>query len=195
MLFFVTKYLFNLLIAIICRTLPNIPNGFITYALDTTPDNVLGTVATYACNPGFVLDLSPGVSEMRTCVDDMDNDAEGVFDPRCVRKSYTIRLSDSVQSVNAAVCVYKVKICSCIAQGVFLSFQGTTYTMNNSNIVLTRIETTNDTSLTCHTDSTTCCRGIDNGDSSSLVGNGEWLFPDGTSIVRRKRVLLRVDLV
>ncbi len=73
---------------------------------------------------------------------------------------------------------------SCIARGVFLSFQGTTYTTNNSNIVLTRIETANDTSLTCHTDSTTCCRGVD----SSSIGNGEWLFPDGTSIVRRKRV-------
>ena len=76
---------------------------------------------------------------------------------------------------------------SCIARGVFLSFHGTTYTTNNSNIVLTRIETTNDTSLTFHTDSTTCCRGIDNGDSSSFVGNGEWLFPNRTSIVRRKR--------
>ena len=74
---------------------------------------------------------------------------------------------------------------SYIAQGVFLSFQGTTYTTNNSNIVLTRIETTNDTSLTCHTDSTTCCRAVD---SSSGMGTGEWLFPNVTSIVRRKRL-------
>ncbi len=74
---------------------------------------------------------------------------------------------------------------SCIAQGVFLSFQGTTYTMNNINIVLTRIETTNDTSLTCHTDSTTCCRGKDK-EPSSTMGTGEWLFPNGTSIVRKK---------
>ncbi len=69
-----------------------------------------------------------------------------------------------------------------------MSFQGITYTTNNSNIVLTRIDTTNNTSLTCHTDSTSCCRGIDNGDSSLLVGTGEWLFPNGTSVVRRKRV-------
>ncbi len=77
--------------AIECPTLPNIPNGFITYAPDTTPDYDLGTVAAYACNPGFVLDPSLGGSEMRTCVDDMDNDAEGAFDnqaPICVRKSF-----------------------------------------------------------------------------------------------------------
>ena len=75
----------------------------------------------------------------------------------------------------------------CIARGVFLSFQGITYTMNNSNIVLTRIETTNDASLTCHTDSTTCCRGRDK-EPSSNMGTGEWLFPNGTSVVRRKRI-------
>ncbi len=46
--------------------------------------------------------------------------------------------------------------------------------------------TTNDTSLTCHTDSTTCCRGADNGDPSSTMGTGEWLFPNGTIIVRNK---------
>ena len=66
-----------------------ITDGFITYATDTTPEYDLDTVATYACDAGFVLDLSLGRSEMRTCVDDMDNDAEGVFDnqaPICIRK-------------------------------------------------------------------------------------------------------------
>ncbi len=76
--------------AIVCNTLlPDIPNGLITYAPDTTPDYDLGTVATYACEAGFVLDLSLGGSEMRTCVDDNGLDAIGVFDrlaPRCVRK-------------------------------------------------------------------------------------------------------------
>ena len=50
-------------------------------------------MATYACDTGFILDLSLGGSEMRTCVDDMDNDAEGVFDnqaPICVRKSLSV---------------------------------------------------------------------------------------------------------
>ena len=74
---------------------------------------------------------------------------------------------------------------SCVARGVFLSFQGITYTTNNSNIALTRIETTNDTSLTCHTDSTTCCRAVDK-EPSSTMGTGEWLFPNGGSIVRKK---------
>ncbi len=50
----------------------------------------LGTVATYACNAGFFLDISAaGSSATRTCVDDNDNDADGIFDrqaPTCIRK-------------------------------------------------------------------------------------------------------------
>ncbi len=55
--------------------------------------------------------------------------------------------------------------------------------MNNSNIVLTRIETANDTSLSCHTDSTTCCRVVD-----LSSGTRVWMSPNGTSISQRKRV-------
>ena len=78
-----------ILTAIQCTTLKPIPNGYITYTPNTTPNYDLGTVASYACDPGFVLDLSLGVSEMRTCVDDNGLDAIGVFDrqaPICVRK-------------------------------------------------------------------------------------------------------------
>ncbi len=76
--------------AIQCPPVLAIPNGVITYAPDNTPNYDLGTVATYACNAGFVLDLSIGGSEIRTCVDDNGLDAIGEFDrqaPRCVRKS------------------------------------------------------------------------------------------------------------
>ena len=75
--------------AIECEPLPVIANGVITYALDSIQNYSLGTTATYSCNVGFSLDLSAG-SETRTCVDDGDNDAEGVFNgqaPTCVRKS------------------------------------------------------------------------------------------------------------
>ena len=34
--------------------------------------------------------------------------------------------------------------------------------------------------LECHTDDTTCCRGID--DPSNGVGRGEWYYPDGTVV-------------
>ena len=50
----------------------------------------LGTVATYSCSVGFFLDLSGGGSEMRTCIDDGDNDTVGIFDlmvPACICKS------------------------------------------------------------------------------------------------------------
>ena len=46
-------------------------------------------MATYTCDAGFVLDLSLGGSVTRTCFDDMDNDAEGLFSgqaPACIRK-------------------------------------------------------------------------------------------------------------
>ena len=75
--------------AIECEPLPVIANGVITYTPDRVPNYNLGTTATYSCNTGFSLDLSAG-SETRTCVDDGDNDAEGVFTgqaPTCVRKS------------------------------------------------------------------------------------------------------------
>ncbi|XP_064387537.1 uncharacterized protein LOC135335856 isoform X6 [Halichondria panicea] len=72
---------------ILCNPLDGIENGVITYAPDTTPNYDLSTVATYACDAGYFLDLSLGGSETRTCVDDEDNDAEGVFSgqaPICI---------------------------------------------------------------------------------------------------------------
>ncbi len=68
-----------------------ITNGVITYAPDIIPNYDLGTEATYDCDAGFVLDLSLGGSEMRTCFDDLDNNAEGVFSgqaPACIRKCF-----------------------------------------------------------------------------------------------------------
>ena len=46
--------------------------------------------------------------------------------------------------------------------------------------------TTDDTCLTCHTDSTTCCRGDDNPVESN--GFGQWLFPNITEIARRNSI-------
>ena len=62
-------------------------------------------------------------------------------------------------------------------QPVFLSLQGIAYSTNNSNILVTRIGTTRESALTCHTDST-CC--MDNPQGNS----GEWLFPNGERITQ-----------
>ena len=67
--------------AIQCDPLPPIENGFNVYNPDNVPPYDLGTVATYDCNAGFFLDFTVG-TEMRTYVDDGDNDAEGIFDAR-----------------------------------------------------------------------------------------------------------------
>ena len=74
--------------AIECPLLPIFTNGMIVYATDVIPNFVLGTAATYSCNEGYTLDLSIGV-EVRTCIDDGDNDAVGMFsdqEPACVCK-------------------------------------------------------------------------------------------------------------
>ena len=60
----------------------------IVYATDVTPDFDLGTTATYSCNDGYTLEITIGF-KVRTCIDDGDNDAVGVFrgqEPACVRK-------------------------------------------------------------------------------------------------------------
>ena len=90
-----------------------IANGVITYAPDSVPNYSLGTTATYSCNTGFSLDLSAGC-ETRTCVDDGDNDAEGVFNgqaPTCVSESTEYISSSEVQNslhVEAMkTCIYR----------------------------------------------------------------------------------------
>ena len=116
----VMSFLFMLKVsaAIECLPLAAIADGVITYAPDNTPNYTLGTVATYACDAGFILDLSVG-SETRTCIDDGDMDAEGVFDfqePQCVRKSRCNR-SDETGKFNLQFAIvytvaeyYKVSI-------------------------------------------------------------------------------------
>ncbi len=79
-------FIFNTVIK--CPVLPVFANGMVSYATYMTPDFDLGTTATYSCDDGYTLDLSIGV-EVRTCIDDGNNDTEGVFsgqEPACVRK-------------------------------------------------------------------------------------------------------------
>ena len=85
---FIAAVRFFFVTAIECEPLSAIANGVITYAADTTPNYELGTEATYSCNDGFFLEVSIGV-RVRTCEDDGDGDALGVFNgqaPSCVRK-------------------------------------------------------------------------------------------------------------
>ncbi len=78
--------------AIECPALPVFANGMIVYTTDVTSDFDLGTTATYSCNEGYTLDLSIGV-KVKTCIDDGNNDAVGVFsdrEPACVRKYWNL---------------------------------------------------------------------------------------------------------
>ncbi len=58
----------------------------------------------------------------------------------------------------------------------------TNYPAMNSQVAIDTIGDTTETALTCKTDSTICCRGRDNPNSAS--GLGDWLFPNGTSVTR-----------
>lgn len=53
---------------------------------------------------------------------------------------------------------------------------------NNSAIDINRIGEffSAEGALVCHTDDTTCCRGIDNPPNG--VGQGTWYYPDGTAV-------------
>ena len=77
--------------AILCPSLNKSDNVDITYTPNVGTDHHnLGTVATYSCNKDYFLNMSAvNSSQIRTCVDDKNNDAEGVFNgtaPTCVRK-------------------------------------------------------------------------------------------------------------
>ena len=80
-------------------------NGLVVYAPDSAPNYSLGTVATYSCNTSYFLNVTAG-SEMRTCIDDGDNDVEGIFNhtaPTCDRKSMALKLvNQNNQQVNLA---------------------------------------------------------------------------------------------
>ena len=61
--------------------LPEFSNGFVTYEIEELP-RPLGTVATYECDPGFVL-----IGEdTRTCVEDMKMGVFNGVEPVCDRK-------------------------------------------------------------------------------------------------------------
>ena len=66
---------------------------------------------------------------------------------------------------------------------VFLSLGNTNIITNNTEILITDIGEVGSSdglpTLNCHTDSETCCRGIDNGGGSGL---GHWHYPNGTII-------------
>ncbi len=75
--------------AITCPSLLDIKNGTLSYNRDVNDSNYLfNTSVTYSCNEGFFLNVN-GAEEVRTCQDDEDNDAEGMWSgeaPTCVRE-------------------------------------------------------------------------------------------------------------
>ncbi len=160
--------------AVNCPHLPDHTHTSITYSTDTSSPFPLGTQAVYtiSCPGGMERD---GGDDVRTCTDD-GRSVVGVWNgtaPTCTGTYLYTR---------SRYCLIVLFLLT--AQKVYLSHGNTFYYANNTAIIISSILTTNDTSLTCHTDSTTCCRSPDNGDPFSTMGTGEWLFPNGTSIAR-----------
>ena len=152
------------LIAIICPPLADSPYGSISYSINTFP-YLIRTQAMYTitCPPG---QERRGISIFRVCTGD-GRSIVGVWDgaaPVCAGW----RCTDNIP--------YSMFILYNSGQSVFLSRQGITYTTNNSNILVTKIGSTDNTALTCHTKSTSCC----------TQGSGEWLGPSGQRIAENR---------
>ncbi len=65
----------------------------ITYNPDVVPNFDLGTTATYSCNEGYFLEVTASTNVVRTCEDDLNGDAVGVFSgqaPACIRKYWQL---------------------------------------------------------------------------------------------------------
>ena len=92
-----------------CDELPSIVNGFITYAADDGALYDIGTVATYECNPGFIL-----VGEMtRDCVGVDVNTAEFNREaPVCICTKYCLTQYWCMCSVIAPFRISSVCVCT-----------------------------------------------------------------------------------
>ena len=158
---------FFIITAITCPRLPDHNQTSISYSPDTIPPFPFGTRAMYTINCPEGMESSGG-DDMRTCTDGIK--AVGVWSgtaPTCTGMHFL------------HIILYRSLLFFFpTARKVYLSHGNTHYYANNTAIIISSIMTTNDTSLICHTDSTTCCRGVDK-DPSSSMGNGEWLFPNG----------------
>ncbi len=67
------------------------------------------------------------------------------------------------------------------AVSLSLGVNGTRITTDNTEILITTVgENVDLPRLTCHTDLTACCRGIDHSGSGGL---GQWTYPDGSVIL------------
>ncbi len=71
---------------------------------------------------------------------------------------------------------------------MFLTLGPTNYTTNNTEILITDIGENNYqtfdgglSSLTCHTDLTTCCRST--ADNNGMGSAGQWTYPDGSVVL------------
>ncbi len=155
-----------LISAITCPPLTH-PHGSVLH-FSPGPLYPFGTQARYlmiSCPGGME---ERGVNDLRTCTGD-GHSTMGVWNgtaPVCAGMYCT--------KISHAWLIYL----NHSGQPLFLSLQGVSYSTNKSNILVTRIGTTNDSALICHTNSTTCCRDRDNPQG----GSGEWLFPNGTMI-------------
>ncbi len=113
------------------------------------------------------MDTHPPLPAVAECVSPTDS---GVEQLSCVTVS--------------EVTIFQLSIPPSTVFPVFVSVGTTNYTAMNSQIAIDTIGDTAESALTCRTDLTTCCRGLDNPSGSS--GSGEWIFPNGTAVARSR---------
>ncbi len=120
-------------------------------------------MATHSCVTGYQLSSS---TTTRTCQSDRMWSGSGLT---CQCKLVQCTLTE-LQSPTHTV------------PPVYVSVGTTNYAAMNSQVAIDTIGETDDTALTCRTDSTICCTSQDN--PNSTTGSGEWLFPNGTAVTK-----------
>ncbi len=141
-------------------------NGVITYTAGLADSRPINTLATFTCNNGYT--LTGGItSNFRQCLN--DRTWSGIT-PTCQCKLVLCTLTE-LQSPTHTV------------PPVYVSVGTTNYAVMNSQVAIDTIGETDDTALTCRTDSTICCTAQDN--PNSAIGFGDWLFPNGTAVTRK----------
>ncbi|XP_064386249.1 P-selectin-like isoform X2 [Halichondria panicea] len=187
-----------------CSDLPPLMNGGITYTDGLTDSRPVNTIATYTCDNGYTLtggsfracqnggtwDGTAPTCQATTCPD--------LITPTNGMISYNmgttgLRPVNTVATLSCNTGFNRATTCQAdrmwsgseITCEIYLTlgYDRRVITTNNTEIFITDIgEDGGLPTLTCHTDSTTCCRSnADNNGNGSL---GQWTYPNGSVILR-----------
>ncbi|XP_064386168.1 uncharacterized protein LOC135334780 isoform X2 [Halichondria panicea] len=197
---------------ITCSDLAALTNVMIGYNMGASNLRPVDTVATYTCNTGYTLTggstrtcgsdgmWSGDVTVCQATCPDLTLPANGViiYSPANTSKlEGTVATQSCLNGYVPSTTSTATRVCradrlwsgsnlTCQLPPVYVSMGTTNYAVMNSQVAIETIGDTNETALTCRTDSTICCTGKDNPNSAN--GLGYWLLPNGTAVTRSQDI-------